>query len=141
MEIVLERGDIERILPHRDRWLLLDRAEVNKEDGSAKGYLTINEDHCFGHFPGNPIMPGVLRIEFIAQTLGVVGMYGLPEGTGILLIGGERYKFRAPAKLGDLMIAEVKITKRMSRGLEGEGKAFVNGKLVAESYGITGLVG
>lgn len=135
----LDKGEIEKILPHRGRALLLDKVEF---DGDRTiGYLTVREEHCEGHFPGCPIMRGVDRVEMIALTLGVAANAQLPEGQMAYLVAVRGIKFRGMAVLGDLVRAEVKITRQTSRMIRGEGKAFVGDKVVAEVQDIVAVVG
>lgn len=110
-ERLLNRKDIEAILPHRDRALLLDSAEITPD--GAIGYLTVREDIVEGHFPEYPIMRGFDRAEMIVQTLGVAASTGLPEGHLPFLVRADGLSFRNQAVLGDLIRAEVAITRNL----------------------------
>lgn len=135
----LGREEIEKILPHRGRALLLDRVEFDGEH--VVGYLTVREEHCEGHFPGFSIMRGIDRIEMIALTLGVAANAQLPEGQMAYLVGIGEAKFRGMVVLGNLVRSEVKITRQTSRMIKGEGKAFVGDKVVAEVQDIVAVIG
>ncbi len=137
----MERSEIEKILPHRDRALLLDRAEIDKEQGSAIGYLTVTAEICEGHFPGNPIMRGVDRIEMIALTLGLAACARLPGGFLPCLVSFDKVRFPGIVVVGDEIRAEVILNKISGRIIRGRGKAFVHDKLVAEVDSIVCVVG
>lgn len=126
---VLERADIELILPHRGRALLLDRAELTHN--GAVGYLTVREDITEGHFPGNPIMKGYDRAEMLVQTLGLAASTQLEGGYLAFLVKADGLRWPRLAILGNLVRAEAEITRRTRRIIEGKGEAFVGDKLVA----------
>jgi 3-hydroxyacyl-[acyl-carrier-protein] dehydratase len=129
--------DIERILaalPHRYPLLLVDkvrRIELGKRIHAVKA-VSMNEAFFQGHFPGAPIMPGVLQIEALAQAAGVLGIETLDlAGSGKLVIfmGIESAKFRSPVKPGCLLDLEVEFIKRGSRAFKFAGKASVEGTI------------
>lgn len=133
---ILEAKDILKILPHRYPFLLVDRIvelEPGKRIVGIKN-VTINEPFFVGHFPGNPIMPGVLIIEMLAQIAGVM-LLTTDEHQGKLayLAGIEKARFRKPVLPGDSLISEVITLK--SRGSIGWVKAMarVGTKLVCEA--------
>lgn len=134
----LEREEIEHILPHRGRALLLDRIEI--DEGKSIGYLRIREEHCEGHIPGFPIFRGVDRIEMITLTLGVAVQSHLATGQMFYLAKIREARFPGIARLGDLVRAEVIITRRTNRRLEGSGKAFVGDQLITEVNKVTGVI-
>ena len=138
-ERYLNRTDIEAILPHRGRALLLDSATVT--DDGAVGFLTIREDIVEGHFPGYPVMRGFDRAEMIIQTLGIAASTGLSEGLLAFLVRADGLSFRNPAELGDLVRAEATIIRRTSRIIEGKGVAYVGDKIVAEAALLSFVVG
>ena len=123
------------IIPHRYPFLLIDTIEELKAGVSAvaKKCVTVNEPFFTGHFPGNPIMPGVLIVEALAQT-GAVAMLSLPENRGKLaLFGGiKNARFKGKVVPGDVLKLETVITKTKGPVGTGVGKAYVDGKLVAE---------
>ena len=102
---MLDTLEIMKRIPHRYPFLLVDRIiEVNKEEQKIKGLknVTINEEFFNGHFPGHPIMPGVLIVEGMAQCLGVLVMDGV-EGKVPYFVGVESAKFKSPIKPGETM--------------------------------------
>lgn len=132
---ILNTKQIMEIIPHRYPFLLIDTVE-ELEEGSkatAKKCVTVNEPFFTGHFPGEPIMPGVLIIEALAQT-GAVAMLSLPENKGKLaLFGGiKNARFKGKVVPGDVLMLETVITKTKGPVGNGIGKAYVDGKLVAE---------
>ena len=131
-------GLIQRILPHRYPFLMIDRVRDIERGRSATGLknVTVNEPHFVGHFPGHPIMPGVLFIEAMGQTAGV--LVGLSEDmidTGFLiyLMSVEKAKFRRMVVPGDAVELPVEITRQGSRVLRFAGRALVRGEVVAEA--------
>lgn len=133
--------DIQRVmaaLPHRYPMLLVDRVEelIAYKSIRAVKAVTINEPFFAGHFPGRPIMPGVLIVEALAQTAGVLAVESLSlGGTGKLVyfLAIEGAKFRSPVEPGCLLHLEVDFVQARSRVCKFDGRALVNGKLVAET--------
>jgi 3-hydroxyacyl-[acyl-carrier-protein] dehydratase len=128
---------MERI-PHRYPFLMIDRIDNVVPYESAVGIkcVSIGEPHFQGHFPGKPVMPGVLIIESMAQTAGVMVVTSLgPESEGKLVyfMSIEEAKFRRPVVPGDRM--EVHVVKKQNRGQvwKFRGEARVDGKVVAEA--------
>ncbi len=136
-----ELKDIKSImerLPHRYPFLMVDRVLDYKEKEWIKAIknVTINEDFFQGHFPGEPIMPGVLMIEALAQTGGLLCFLD-EENKGKLafFMTIDNAKFRKPVRPGDQLLFEVKITSvRKKRLIKTHGKAKVDGKTVCEAY-------
>ena len=127
--------DILTILPHRPPFLLVDRV-VEIEDGvRAVGIknVTMNEPFFVGHFPGRPIMPGVLIVEALAQ-VGAVALLRLPEHAGKLVYfaGIDTMRFKKPVTPGDTLRLEVTLDKLRRRIGKGHGIATVDGTVVAE---------
>ncbi len=131
-------GRIVQMIPHRYPFLLVDRVIELRKDQSAIGIknVSINEQFFQGHFPGMPVMPGVLIIESMAQTAAVLVVQTLGasfEGKKVYFMSIDRARFRKPVVPGDRM--EVHVRKEQSRGpvwkFSGESK--VDGKLVAEA--------
>jgi 3-hydroxyacyl-[acyl-carrier-protein] dehydratase len=124
----MENIDIQKILPHRYPFLLVDRIIEMEEGKSAKGIknVTINEPFFQGHFPGNPIMPGVLIIEAMAQ-VGAVAMLSIEEYKGKLAVftGIEKMRFKKQVIPGDTLIIEAEMTAIKM----GIGKARVSAKV------------
>ena len=132
--------DIQEILgflPHRYPFLLLDRVlefEPTKRLVAIKN-VTINEQFFQGHFPGYPIMPGVLMVEAMAQAGGIIMMAELPDRDKKLVVftGIERAKFRRPVTPGDQLRIEVDVLSFRTRAGRMAGKAYVDGKMACEA--------
>jgi len=125
------------ILPHRYPFLLIDRIvefEPTKRLVAIKN-VTINEPFFQGHFPGHPIMPGVLVVEAMAQAGGIIIMRETPDRDHKLVVftGIERAKFRRPVTPGDQLRIEVDVLSFRPRAGRIEGKAYVDGKLACEA--------
>jgi 3-hydroxyacyl-[acyl-carrier-protein] dehydratase len=133
--------DIKRVmaaLPHRYPMLLVDRVEsLDPEKGiTAIKAVTINEPFFQGHFPGRPIMPGVLIVEALAQAAGVLAVEALGlAGSGKLVyfMAIDGAKFRAPVEPGVLLKLEVEFVQRRATVCKFAGRATVDGKLAAEA--------
>jgi 3-hydroxyacyl-[acyl-carrier-protein] dehydratase len=132
--------DIQEILgflPHRYPFLLIDRVvefEPTKRLVAIKN-VTINEPFFQGHFPGYPIMPGVLVVEAMAQAGGMIMMAELPDRDRKLVVftGIERAKFRRPVTPGDQLRIEVEVLSMRTRAGRIQGRAMVDGKLACEA--------
>ena len=140
MELPLTYEDIKQILPHRYPFLLVDRIiemELGKRVVGIKN-VTANEPFFQGHFPDNPIMPGVLIIEDMAQVGGVLARMSIPEvlergSDSVFFISMDKVKFRRPVVPGDQIRFELDPIRTGSRIWKMAGKAFVDGDLVAEA--------
>lgn len=121
--------EIKQILPHRDNMLLIDEAEVC--DGKAHGKKLIKGDEFFlkGHFPGNPVVPGVILCEILAQSTCVLLASGMGESVTPYFTGLDKVKFKNPVKPGDLFETECEIIKSKGVFYWASGKGYVNGKL------------
>lgn len=133
--------DVRRVmamLPHRYPMLLVDRVEEIVPETSIRCIkaVSINEPFFAGHFPGRPIMPGVLIVEALAQAAGVLAIETLGlEGSGKLVyfMGIEEAKFRKPVEPGCLLTLEASFVQRRASVCKFAGRASVDGKLVTEA--------
>jgi 3-hydroxyacyl-[acyl-carrier-protein] dehydratase len=130
--------EIIRLLPHRYPFLLVDRILEVEKGKSITGLknVTINEPFFQGHFPSDPIMPGVLILEGMAQTGGILAFHSVPEMVGDKLIyfaGIDKVRFRQPVVPGDQLFFEMEVLKQKGKIWKMSGKAKVNGNLVAEA--------
>ena len=137
MDKPLEVEDILKILPHRYPFMLVDRIiEHVPEEDKIVGLknLTFNETFFQGHFPDNPVMPGVLQLEAMAQVAGVMlNSKSGNEGKIAYFMSIGNAKFRKVVKPGDQLIIEVEIVRMRSRMAVVKGKAFVGDNLVSEA--------
>jgi 3-hydroxyacyl-[acyl-carrier-protein] dehydratase len=136
MEISIE--EVQKILPHRYPFLMIDRILefIPNEKVVGLKNVSINESFFRGHFPGNPIMPGVLIIEAMAQTGGVLAYKSNPQVIGkkpIYFMSMDKVKFRKPVVPGDQLILELIALRRGQRVWKMQGKAYVQENLVAEA--------
>jgi 3-hydroxyacyl-[acyl-carrier-protein] dehydratase len=139
--VAVDMQEILQRIPHRYPFLLVDRAEAYEPHKSIIGIkcVTMNEPFFQGHFPGNPVMPGVLIIEALGQTGAVLMAKSLGlgvsdiEGKTILFISIDNCRFRAPVRPGDVLRMNVEVTKHRADLFKFQGKAFVNGKAAAEA--------
>lgn len=132
---MLNKEKIKKIIPQREPFLMIDEVEEIIPGESAVAYKNVNADEWYfkGHFPGNPIMPGVLIAEALAQT-GAVAILGMEENKGKnALFGGiDKMKFKKIVVPGDRLKLEIKIIKRKGPIGVGEALATVNEKIVAK---------
>ena len=135
---VADIHDILRMLPHRYPFLLIDRVtDIHGEDhGIGIKNVTMNEPHFAGHFPDNPVMPGVLMVEGMAQTASILVLRLLPppvKQRTMFFLTIDKAKFRKPAKPGDILEYHVdKLSRRRSMWWY-RGEAKVGGVLIAEA--------
>jgi 3-hydroxyacyl-[acyl-carrier-protein] dehydratase len=140
---ILDTQAIEKLLPHRYPFLLVDRI-VEMEDMRIVGIknVTMNEPQFTGHFPGNPVMPGVLIIEAMAQTAGVLVLSKIPdrEKKLVFLAAVEEARFRKPVVPGDQLRIEATILKLKPSVAKIQCVATVDGMRVAEASLICSLI-
>lgn len=137
-ETTLDLARIKDMIPHRDPFLLIDRVEQVKHNVSAVGFknVTGEEDFFRGHFPGHPIMPGVLIVEAMAQTAGVLVVASLgeeAEGKLVYFMTIESARFRKPVTPGVMLELHVELQRSKFNVYKFKGRAIVDGTLVAEA--------
>ena len=144
---MLAHTDILRLIPHRYPFLLIDRVKITARQQSAIGIkaVTNNEPQMLGHFPGYPIMPGVLIIEAIAQTAAVIIAYDNPQlddasiaavqkgAARVYLVGVESAKFRRPALPGDVLEFHTSLMTSKRDLYKFEASVMCDGALVAKA--------
>ena len=135
--MTLDINDIQKILPHRYPFLMIDAVlemERLKRIVGIKN-VTINENYFAGHFPGKPVMPGVLIIESMAQAGGVLLLQEVPDRDSKLLyfVAIDDARFRRPVVPGDQLRVEVDVLSWRGTFCKLAGKASVNGQLAAEA--------
>jgi len=136
-ETQIDISEILQRIPHRYPFLLIDRAEAYRPHQSIIGIkcVTVNEPFFVGHFPGNPVMPGVLIVEAIAQSGAVLmskSLNAVVEGKTIMFISLDNCRFRAPVRPGDVLRMPVEVVRARGDVFKFRGKAMVGDKLAAE---------
>jgi 3-hydroxyacyl-[acyl-carrier-protein] dehydratase len=132
---MIDIKEIQSILPHRYPFLLVDRVldiEPNVRITAIKN-VTMNEQFFVGHFPGNPVMPGVLIIEAMAQTAGILAYKSGIQGRHVYFLTIEKAKFRKPVTPGDQLRFEVKVVHSRGSVWKFSGEAYIGDKLAAEA--------
>jgi 3-hydroxyacyl-[acyl-carrier-protein] dehydratase len=128
--------EIQGLLPHRYPFLLVDRVTELEPGTKAVGIknVTVNEEFFHGHFPGQPIMPGVLIIEALAQVAGILAFKsGAAAGKSVYFLSIEKAKFRKPVVPGDQLRLEVSILQQRGNVWKFTGNALVEEKVAAEA--------
>jgi 3-hydroxyacyl-[acyl-carrier-protein] dehydratase len=138
VSVMIDVREIMEIMPHRYPFLLVDRIESLKEGEEIVGIknVTINEPFFAGHFPGNPIMPGVLIIEAMAQVGGVLAFHSSPKewaGSLVYFMGIDKVRFRKPVVPGDQLRLKLTTIRQKQKVFKMRGEAYVGDTLVAEA--------
>lgn len=139
----VEQAEIQALLPHRYPFLLVDRIKEFEPHQRIVGFknVTVNEPFFQGHFPGRPVMPGVLIIEAMAQAGGVLVFKsgGAIGKTVMYLTGIDEAKFRRPVVPGDQLRFEIDVLKKRAPFWKMQGKAYVDNEVVCEAV-VTAMV-
>lgn len=133
--VSLDIGEVMKLLPHRPPFLMVDRVlRIEGNKITALKQVTIGEPYFAGHFPGHPIMPGVLQLEAIAQVAGIL-MMRQAENAGKLayFMSAEDVKWRKPVRPGDSLTIEVELTKSRGKIGRARGVCYVDGEVVSEA--------
>jgi 3-hydroxyacyl-[acyl-carrier-protein] dehydratase len=138
VSVMIDVREIMEIMPHRYPFLLVDRIESLKKGEEIIGIknVTINEPFFVGHFPGNPIMPGVLIIEAMAQVGGILAFHSSPKewaGSLVYFMGIDKVRFRKPVVPGDQLRLKLTTIRQKQRVFKMRGEAYVEDTLVAEA--------
>lgn len=132
---MIDVNEIQKFLPHRYPFLMVDKIIELEPNAKAVGIknVTINEPFFQGHFPGNPIMPGVLIVEAMAQVAGVLAFNSGIQGEAVYFMSIEKAKFRKPVVPGDQLRMEVKVLQQRGNVWKFSGNAVVDGKVSSEA--------
>jgi UDP-3-O-[3-hydroxymyristoyl] N-acetylglucosamine deacetylase/3-hydroxyacyl-[acyl-carrier-protein] dehydratase len=141
---ILDVNDVMKLLPHRFPFLMVDRIVAMEGDSKCTGVknVTVNEPFFQGHFPGHPVMPGVLQLEAMAQ-VGSVLLLRTPGHAGKIgyFMSADSVKFRKPVVPGDTLFIEVELISKKARGIaKAKGQCIVNGQVVSEAEMLFGIV-
>jgi 3-hydroxyacyl-[acyl-carrier-protein] dehydratase len=133
----LDIAEIKKLLPHRFPFLLVDRVVEVQSGQSLRAYKNVSANEAFfeGHFPGHPVMPGVLMIEALAQAAALLALKSMDVtgGQAIYLVAIDNARFRRPVVPGDRLDLEVSVEKRRARVWRMHGKASVDGQPCCEA--------
>ena len=139
MENQLDKEQIKNLLPHREPMLLIDRLINIIKLQTATGVMNVKKDSFFinGHFPGQPVMPGVLIVESFGQAAAALTAYGLDKSTYkdklVFLMGVEKARFRNPVIPDCKLLLNVEAIRSHGRVWKYKGQAFVDDKLMADA--------
>lgn len=139
--LVMNVQQIMKILPHRYPFLLIDRLEEVEKGVKVFGYknVTINEPFFQGHFPNYPIMPGVLIVEGMAQTAGLLLLKDTNENVIPLFTGIDKARFKKEVRPGDKLIYDLEILQRKANMFKLKGIATVEGQVCAQAEIMVGI--
>jgi UDP-3-O-[3-hydroxymyristoyl] N-acetylglucosamine deacetylase/3-hydroxyacyl-[acyl-carrier-protein] dehydratase len=139
---VLDVNDVMKLLPHRYPFLMVDRI-VSIGDMNCTGVksVTINEPFFQGHFPGHPIMPGVLQVEAMAQ-VGSILLLRQPGNAGKIgyFMSADSVKFRKPVVPGDTLFIQVELSSKKRNIAKAKARCVVNGEVVSEAEMMFGII-
>lgn len=132
---MIDIKEILSLLPHRYPFLLVDRVVEFDPDVKAVGIknVSMNEPFFQGHFPNNPVMPGVLMVEAMAQVAGILAFKSGAQGKMVYFMSIEKVKFRKPVLPGDQLRMEILVTHKRGNVWKFSGHAFVDDKLTTEA--------
>ena len=139
MKDFLSKDDIIKLLPHREPMLLLDELTNIKKLFSATGVVNVTKESFFvkGHFPGNPVMPGVLIVEAFGQTAAALTAHGIDKETYdnklVFLMGVEKARFRSPVIPDCKLELNIEAIRSHGKVWKYKGEAFVEGKKMADA--------
>ena len=135
----LNKNEIKELLPHREPMLLIDELLDISKLNSATGVVNVRKESFFvdGHFPDQPVMPGVLIVEAFGQTAAALTAYGLDKSTYenklVFLMGVEKARFRSPVIPDCKLMLKIQAIRSHGRVWKYKGQAFVNNKLMADA--------
>ena len=134
---------IQQLLPHRGDMLLVERVVEWEKDTRIVAELNVTDEAFWveGHFPGRPLMPGVLIAEAIAQAAALLLLMGSPGGAGgsMYLVGLDRYRVRRPVVPGETLRLDVQLVRKRKRFCSFDGTAMVGDELVAEGHWLAAM--
>ena len=136
---ILNKTQIENLIPHRDPMLLIDELHETKKLSTATAIVNVKKDSFFvnGHFPGNPVMPGVLIVESFGQAAAALTALGLDKSTYenklVFLMGVEKARFRNPVIPDCKLILKIEAIRSHGRVWKYKGEAFVDDKKMADA--------
>ena len=137
--LTLNKSDIEKLLPHREPMLLINSLTNIEKLTSATGVVSVRKNSFFvnGHFPDNPVMPGVLIVEAFGQTAAALTAHGIDKATYenklVFLMGIEKARFRNPVIPDCKLLLNIEAIRSHGRVWKYKGQAFVNDKLMADA--------
>ena len=135
----INKSEIKKLLPHREPMLLIDELIDIKKLESGTGVINVNKDSFFveGHFPGQPVMPGVLIVEAFGQTAAALTAHGIDKSTYenklVFLMGIEKARFRNPVIPDCKLFLKIQAIRSHGRVWKYKGQAFVDNKLMADA--------